>query len=466
MTKAWVVILSEAKNLAVDSIVPFISEIQLKESLTWGRMDAEFFQPHYRQLSAELAAHPRLGELAPTILHPAEIKRVYADNGVPYLLAQYIKPLLLDCPNPARIPRESAQRIAQNRLQVGDVVMTRTGANYGDCAVYLGEPPEFIASADCLVIRPVEVSGEYLAVWLNTKQGRALVNRGAYGASQPHIAPYYLRTLPVPRLGELEDEVSALVREAYADFARSQTLYPEAESELLAHLGWDTVDVRHVFAYETSLSAVRHAQRADAEHFQPKYERLIRHLERTKRARRLGDFCPEIWRGVQPRYEDDEVLVINSRHLGPMQIDLANTERDSRAFYDSPDAEKGRLRQFDVLLYSTGAHIGRTNVYLATYPALASNHVTIIRPDSKVCNPIYLALFLNSPAGLLQAEQRATGSAQREIYPSDIAEFVIYLPNTDIQDAIVAKVQQAARVEDDALTKLTKAKQMVEKAVG
>ena len=46
------------------------------------------------------------------------------------------------------------------------------------------------------------------------------------------------------------------------------------------------------------------------------------------------------------------------------------------AFAAAPEAH---IQQNDLLIYTTGAYIGRTNVYLRDAPAMASNHVNMLR---------------------------------------------------------------------------------------
>ena len=103
---------------------------------------------------------------------------------------------------------------------------------------------------------------------------------------------------------------------------------------------------------------------------------------------------------------------------------------------------------------------------------MASNHVTIIRPDRKVCHPVYLALFLNSPAGLSQSERLASGSTQRELYPSEVTKIVVFLPkkngdkiDLDWQKMLAGKVLAANEAIRRARGKLADARTLVENEI-
>jgi hypothetical protein len=101
---------------------------------------------------------------------------------------------------------------------------------------------------------------------------------------------------------------------------------------------------------------------------------------------------------------------------------------------------------------------------------LADNHVSILRPDQTVCLPVYLSLFLNSPAGLAQSEKFQTGSSgQLELYGHDIARIVVFLPkngkgNLDLkwQKKLAEKAIAAYHANIKARETVEKAKRMIE----
>jgi len=187
-------------------------------------------------------------------------------------------------------------------------------------------------------------------------------------------------------------------------------------------------------------------------------------IAKTGKTDLLGNRVTQpIKRGLQPTYvEDGEVIVVNSQHLGRYLLNIDATERTDETFWKNN--KRCQLQRNDVLFYSTGAYIGRTNAWLEDQKAITSNHVTIIRPDH-TCNPLYLATYLNSPLGLLQAECWASGSGQREIYSTDIARFVVYLPSMEFQQRIADLVTQSWEARQKAKQLLEEAKHVVENVV-
>ena len=158
--------------------------------------------------------------------------------------------------------------------------------------------------------------------------------------------------------------------------------------------------------------------------------------------------------------------VVNSQHLGPKHIDYEGLQKTNAASFTA--AAKGHIQRNDLLIYTTGAYIGRTNVYLSDSPALASNHVNILRLRSGI-DAAYMALIFQSIVGQFQTQKHSRGSAQAELYPTDIDRFVVPLLDGDKQQAIgdllrnsLVKQQESRRLLEQAKDRV---EQLIEEAV-
>ena len=101
-------------------------------------------------------------------------------------------------------------------------------------------------------------------------------------------------------------------------------------------------------------------------------------------------------------------------------------------------------------------------------PAMASNHVNILRLHPGI-DVAYMALVFQSIVGQFQTQQHARGSAQAELYPSDIDRFVVPLLDLDKQRAIgdllresLVKQQESRKLLEQAKTRV---EQLIEAAV-
>lgn len=435
------------------------------------RFDAEYYQPDFLKSRRQIKKGLFLNDLLEDIRYGVQAKPDYLEAGI-----NYIRALNLNSPciegeilkiHPSQVPT------ADYILKTGDILITRSGANCGAVGIITDSFAGATFGSYTIRLRcNHKINPFALFAFLLSCYGRAQTFQIRYGSAQPNLSIPYLRNLiSVPLLPEaLQYEAEKIIRAAVEVAHSQKRLYDEAEAELLERIQWKKLTKKPVeLSYVEKFSEVQKQGRYDAEYFQPQYKRLRLHLRKVG-AIQLSDFCSMPNRGVQPVYvEDGEVLVINSRHLGPTSIDIANTEHTSKEFYSLQDTAKAILKQYDVLVYSTGAYVGRTNVYLEKKDAIASNHVTIIRPHASVCNPVYLALFLNARVGIMQSAQFASGSAQRELYPNDLMQFLIYLPtkkngsiDLEWQKKLADKVIQASKAKSEAQAMLDKAKKTVE----
>lgn len=353
----------------------------------------------------------------------------------------------------------------------GDFAISRLRHYLKEFGVLPFNDYKYLLSTEYVVLRtkgkkPIELLLPYFLL----DKIQYILAKSQRGSNHPRLANKDILNLPLPKLLiEQSAQIRSLIRTAIEKYNLSKQLYPEAEQELLQRICFDKVNTKHILDYSTTSKNVFEAERFDPEFYQPKFKNLINHLKKIGSVK-LGNFCPMPNRGVQPYYnENGEVLVINSRHIGPTEIDVENAEKTTLNFYKDENTEKARLEQMDVLLYSTGAYIGRTNTYMENQKGIASNHVTIIRPEKSMCNPIYLSLFLNSAVGLMQTDQKATGSTQREIYPQNIIKFEIFIPQNqngkpDLkwQEKLANKIVQAYEAKKEARQKLQNAKEIVE----
>lgn len=211
------------------------------------------------------------------------------------------------------------------------------------------------------------------------------------------------------------------------------------------------------------------------EFFQPHYARLRQQIE-EKGALKLGSALKFLDKGAQPDgYESGgEIRVVKSKNVSGRGISWEGCERTTRGVWGK--AVTARLRNEDVVFNATGlGTLGRAEA-IRDLPgeALAAVDLLICRTDHTKILPIYLALFLNSPAGLAQSDRAQTGSSgQLHLYPQHLREYQIFVPkNADgsidlaWQGRLADKVLEASGAKARARQKLDEAKALVENAIG
>ncbi len=179
-------------------------------------------------------------------------------------------------------------------------------------------------------------------------------------------------------------------------------------------------------------------------------------------------------KGTQPEGYDEngEIIVLKSKDVTGHGVNWEGCDRTTRDAWGEVSA---RLRENDVIINTTGrGTLGRAEAITSLpHQAIAAVDLAICRLDEKQINPVYLALFLNSPAGLAQSEQFQTGSSgQLHLYPQHLRQFQVFAPrnaNGEIdlawQRSLANKVLEASRAKEKAREKLEEAKRLVEDAI-
>lgn len=432
------------------------------------RLDAEYYQPKYKENEEIIANCSYPVKLIKTLIYKPVNGfdyRSFSDSGIPYIRVGDLLPGEILYRKAEKVQISMSDIGKDIKLKYGDILFSRKGT-FGRAAVVEEEFTNIIISSEImrLRIKSEKVYSHYLSTFLNSKFGFNQVERRTHGVSNYSITQEDLTGIKVPILPkQTQARIGESVKQSYLEQKNSYQFYLQAEHMLLTKLGLDNFDFSRPNYYTVPLSQAQGLHRVDAEYFQPKYDKLIRYLKKRGKTRLLGEIASYIKRGLQPTYvENGKIIVVNSKHLGRYLLNTEATERTDYAFWQ--ENKRAHLQKEDVLLYSTGAYIGRTNVWIEELKGIASNHVTIIRSNQE-CNSFYLAVYLNALPGLQQAEKWATGSGQREIYPETIANFLIYLPSEKFQAKVANLVTQSYDARKKEKIFLEEAKKMVEDVI-
>jgi hypothetical protein len=436
-------------------------------------MDPEYYQPIYLEYERTCRTGDALGNLTHEIIHPVEIVREYSEEGIRILLAQNIRSNFLDLSHEAFMPPDCRTVLTRNLLLPGDVVMTRSGANFGDAACYFGEPKEIYACADCLIIRPQGIPTGFLATFFNTDIGRALLTRGAYGAAQPHIAPPYLKSLRLPRLGNLEQKVHDLVLRAESRRKEARKLYQEAETILCASLGLANLDLSPSIFYERPYHEVAAASRADAEYYQPKYLGLMKALKATRPEKivPLGEYLSFLTNGHTPLHHDlseGEVPFLTAEHVFDFRVTYDSDKRIERIHHEG-ELKRTQLREGDFLITIKGRIGNAAVVEDLPVPTNINQDVALLRLKDGL-PPYYLLAYLNSIVGKAFSEQYCTGQINPFLGLGNLRLLPIPIYDhqrmTDLADETAKVIGEARKAGEESKGLLAGAKMIVEQAVG
>ena len=432
------------------------------------RLDAEFFHPVITQAKSTLRqiTHSTLRDLGASIIHPTEIQRQYVKTGIQILLAQNIRDNFLDLTTAVFMSENLEGELRRNRLQLGDVVITRSGANYGQCATYLGLPARIYACADDLVIRGQQIPGTYLATFLNTTFGKTLIESCKYGGSQPHISPQTLYDIPIfiPSADALVKKIDTIVRQAFETLQQADLSYQKAQSFLLEEVGLSSWQPRHRVSFVRNFADTQRANRTDAEYFQPKYEDIVNAIKRYP-----GDWdtlgqlvsirkCMEVG---SKNYREEGVPFIRVSNLTPFEI--TEEKYISEDLY--AEISQHQPKQ-DEILFSKDGTPGIAH-YLRDQPPKMIPSGGILRLKTKTNRIIgeCLTLMLNSTLVQEQVNRDVGGSLILHWRPDQVREAVIPILPNDIQAQIQLYVNESYDLRGKSRHLLECAKRTIEIAI-
>lgn len=111
---------------------------------------------------------------------------------------------------------------------------------------------------------------------------------------------------------------------------------------------------------------------------------------------------------------------------------------------DNAEAKRTRVQEGDLLISIT-ADLGRTGVVtkeIAEHGAYINQHLTRIRLKQDVLNPLYVAYFMESPAGKEQFESKNLSAVKAGLNFNSINSLRLMVPPLDDQNAFVDFIKQ------------------------
>ena len=419
------------------------------------RLDAEYYQPKYLRIMKTLQALRAvpLSDVAKPVKH-----RFTPTDGY----FNYIEIAEVDIGtgaiNAVEIAGAEAPSRAQWIVKEGDVIISTVRPARNAVALIDNSEDGFVCSSGFAVLRPIKTSSEFLFAYLKTSIAASLLDRKTTATMYPAVSWDDVLSLPMMLPdSETQRVVSDRVKESRQKLKDSESLYLQAKQLLLDELGFKDLDLSHQLYYTVPFKKTEEANRLDAEHFQPKYGRLVEFIKRRQHTTLGG--LGKVLRGKNPsRYVEEGIPVIRA-------IDLRNV-LDTSAFLRCPP-EKGLfyLRHGDILISSIGCgSIGKVATFVHPEHMVTVSEVSVIRQTKMV--PFALQIFLQSPLGQLQLERKITGSTgQLHLYPRDIETVVVPRLDLSLQQRITNLVTQSWEARHKARQLLEEAKRRVENIV-
>jgi restriction endonuclease S subunit len=444
-----------------------VQKSQLEGAL---RLDAEYYQPEYLDLISNLKSQKSkfLGDFLKLLYrYPTFYNLQYYDKGILVLKGEDItSDGFIENQSQDFILIEDAKRFPKTILDEGDLIFSVRGY-VGKVGIVDSKYRGSIISANLIRAVPKDISAYFLWVFLNSKYGIKQIDRVKMITAQETIITDDIKKFLVPIVTQSKQlEIENLAKQAIKKVRNAEFLYSQAEDLLLEELGLKDFKVEDDLSYIVNLSEVKSFHRADAEYFQPRYEKLINKIQKSARIYQLKEIAT-VKRGslIDPKFYDEiqGIPYIRGKDFSSGRLektDLVYINRDFKLQRET------RVKTGDIVFASIGSIGTSALVYEEFNNSFISNNTGKISiNDKENLLPEYLIVILHSIVGKLQFEKESSQTAQPKISDSQIRDFYIPILPKPIQQKIADLVLESHETRAKAKQLLEQAKNKVEKLI-
>lgn len=425
------------------------------------RLDAEFYQPRYKNNESKLRAFRRsttLGQITPKFVKGIFNINAeeYTDKGIPFVRISNLKDMFISDLNLAFINRERHLSEQKTALKKFDIVISKTAIP----AASLVQFEECNTSQDIIAVQTNQSTqfNFYLVAFLNSRFGLLQMERLFQGNIQSHLSLDEARTIIVPLPDEnFEREIADLLKGSLRMREQASQLYAEAETLLLDALGLNNVTVTQAVTYERDFHEVARAGRFDSPYFSPRAQRALQIMGRSGNT--LGDVAPMVKRKFKPRSGEEFRYI----EIGDIGGD-GRAESSPIAGEEAPSRAQWIVRSKDIIT-STVRPIRRLSALIEPEQDgfVCSSGFAVLKPRDVV--PEVLLVYLRAPIVCEILDLHTTATMYPAIATDTLLDIPFSAPDPAISKEIVSKVRASRAARDDAQNLLESAKRRVEELI-
>jgi len=442
----------------------------VSEAVIEGRWAAEFHRPCYKFFAKDPQRWRKIGRCSKFCQYGLSIKMNEVGQGMPIYRLNEIENCFLS-EAPSKFAKVSPDAARDYELKKQDILFCRTNGNInyvGRTGLFLGDNQAVFASYLVRVRTDKDqLLPEYLTIYLNTEFGRNQILRRAMPSNQVNVSAAELKridTFLAPK--ESQKVIAELVQSAYRYHIQGISSCAQAQHLLESELELDELSFQKPVGYTAQFSELEHSRRSDAEFFDPVLRQFWKNLSKRFEMRWLP-LMAEILKFSNPEYGTTGIPIVTQKHLRTISPEGYGEELRTTNLWTRANA-LAVLKQNDLLFYSVGAYLGKTNIWLNGNEAVPASFITLIRCREEV-DAGFLQILLNSRYGILQSKCFQSGTSQQYIYPKDIRKFLIPViserKKARIHELLLEsykKEQKSKRLLDQAKTGV---EQLIEEAV-
>lgn len=445
------------------------SQATLSGITVFDRCDGEYFLPAYINNEKELAQVETTP--LPQMFHVSDgnhlsiSKHFSHDGDIPYFRGQDINDFFIENASPTMIPEKvfSSPMMVRSHFFAGDVLLSIVGT-IGSLSIVPESLGSATGSCKIAILRSRGVYSPFvLAAFLLSRFGQLQIRRNTRGAVQMGLILKDLVRVHVPIFEEtIANQIEHFVKQAIEANTQSKSAYTQAQQLLEFELGLDRLCFDKPVGYTARLSELELSRRVDAEFFNPELRYFQQELAKHQPLRPITDFV-SILKFSNPPYSDVGLPIITQKHLGKISPDNYGDDLVAHDAWVRANS-LATIKNYDLLYYSVGAYLGKTNIWLSDDKAVHASFITMLRPfDPEESG--FLHVLLNSKYGLLQSKCFQSGTSQPYIYPKDIRRFLVPFASKSLKRQLHELVVESYNKGEESKLLLDQAKSRVEQLI-
>lgn len=357
----------------------------------------------------------RIGDVCDILNGYAFKSENYASSGIRIIRISNVQKGYIEDTTPAFYPIETAD-LDRFMLEQGDLLVSLTG-NVGRVAILGKEllPAALNQRVACLRLKSDKISKNYLFHILNSNFFEQQCIMASNGVAQKNLSTEWLKNYEVPCYERDQQEKIVMV------LSTIQSVISGRKHEL-QKLD-DIVKARFVDLFGDPKINPNNYPVCQLSDF-------IVFL--TSGSRGWAQYCAD----------DGTEWFITIKNVKDCHIETDNMQPINAP--NNAEAKRTRVQEGDLLISIT-ADLGRTGVVtkeIAEHGAYINQHLTCIRLKQDVLNPLYVAYFMESPAGKEQFESKNQSAVKAGLNFNSINSLRLMIPPLDDQNAFIDFIKQ------------------------
>ncbi len=339
--------------------------------------------------------------------------------------------------NVNRIAPEYARLMKKGRLQTGDTLINKDGAQTGKVAQYAGEFERAWVNEHVFILRPIldEIHPDFLFYSMLDGIAQQQISRRITGSAQPGLNSDFIRavTLAIPNDLKAQSLIARVLKLLDTQIEATEALIAKQE-RLRAGLMQD------LFTRGVDENGELRPPREEAPHLY--HETEIGWLPTDWRTGQLRDLTTKIVDGVHhtPTYVEQGIPFVTVKSLTAgrgIATDRGNyiSLSDHRIFLRRADPRLG-----DVLVSKDGTLGIARLVEKDTVEFSIFVSVALLRPIPSSLSPSFLREFFNTHFYHKQMGYLSAGSGLKHIHLEHFRKFILPLPETQEQGQIIGQL--------------------------